>query len=232
VAREPLCLSYDGGQPPSEAFMERPQDITPVAKQDAGTAEELSAAFVSADDIDSVAQAIRDNHGCVLGVRGSNNGTWLSQFPQPPASTDTPWFHWIYAGKAKMINGKKFIGIINSWGTQVGVNGWQWLGEEYFNTTNVFNIWTMIVKATQLPGFKHNFTQNIKLNDRGVEVTALQQALTTDGEFHYNITGFYGFITQTAVIAFQKKYSIDNQNTNGTVVGPLTREKLNELFNY
>lgn len=233
VARETLTPSYDNGQPPGEAFMTRPQDITPEAKTDAATARELTGGFVNANEIDSVAQAIRDNHGCVLGVRGSNNGTWLSQFPKPPSADDTSlhWGHWIYAGKAKMIDGKKFIGIINSWGLAAGDKGWQWLGEEYFTGDNLFNVWTMIFgQKPPTPPFHYVFNNNIKLGDRSADVTSLQQALTADGEFTVNVTGFYGDITRQSVLAFQQKYGIQNSGTNGSIVGPLTRAELNKLF--
>jgi hypothetical protein len=231
VSVEVLCPSYDNGQPPSESYMERPQDITQVARTDASTDRELSAAVVNSENIDSVAQAIRDNYGCVLGVAGTNNGTWLSSFPQPPNTTDVLWGHWLYAGKAKMIDGKKYIGVINSWGADVGENGWQWLGEEYFNATDIFNVWTMVFNEKSSMQFKHDFLVNLKMGDKSSEVSSLQEALKIDGEFTVNPTGFYGEITRQSVLAFQKKYEINSQGTNGTVVGPHTRQKLNEIFN-
>lgn len=82
------------------------------------------------EDIDSIAKAIRDNYGCVLGLYGENNGTWLTEYPKPGRIV---WGHGEYAGKAKYINGKKYIGMPNSWGTGVGRGGWQWFGEEWFN---------------------------------------------------------------------------------------------------
>src|SRR5258708_6414784 len=196
VAREPLTPSYDTGNPPSEAFMERPQDITTDARTDASTARELSAALVNPTDIDSIAQAIRDNHGCVLGVTGSNNGTWISPFPKPPTAGEQTWGHWLYAGKAKMINGVKFIGFINSWGTNVGEQGWQWVSEDYLAW--FFNVWTMVFGTLPPPPpFHHTFSTNMKLGDRATEVQALQQALKVDGDFPpgLNITGYHRDIT-------------------------------------
>ena len=93
-------------------------------------------------NIDLFAKAIRDNDGLVFGVGGTNNGTWHKEFPIPPESVDdVKWAHAIYAGKAKMKNGKKYIGILNSWGN-VGDKGWQWLGEDYINKTFAFTGWT------------------------------------------------------------------------------------------
>ncbi len=133
-ARESLLTSYENGQPPKEPFMQRTDDITQEIRDDALNAQMLSYAIVQ-PNIDEVALAISNNYGCILGISGQNNGTWLSEFPQPPKTPD--WGHWIYAGRAKMINGKKYIGVLNSWGDTVGDKGWQWLSEDYF-TTKVF----------------------------------------------------------------------------------------------
>lgn len=142
---EPLCLSYENGQTPTELFMERPQDITPQAKNDAQGDETQVYASIPTYEIESVAQAIRDNNGCVLEVEGMDNGTWLSDNPQKPASKD--WAHFLYAGKIRMNNGIKQIGVINSWGN-VGENGWQWLNEDYFTSGNIFAGWVMTSKNT------------------------------------------------------------------------------------
>lgn len=79
-------------------------------------------------DIDSIAIAIRDNYGCVIGVYGENNGTWITKFPQVGAMQ---WGHALYACGAIYINGKKYIIVANSWGN-IGENGYQLLGEEWF----------------------------------------------------------------------------------------------------
>jgi len=81
------------------------------------------------EDMESVAKAIRDNHGCIIGVYGENNGTWTSKFPKTGIIS---WGHALYAKGYQYINGKKYIKVINSWGN-IGENGCQWLGEEWFN---------------------------------------------------------------------------------------------------
>ena len=149
VAREVVLSSYENGNPPSEKFMQRSQDITIEARNDAKNAKIRDYGQVN-PDIETVAQAIRDNWGVIIGVTGENNGTWLSLFPKPPTKGELyEWRHWVYAGKAKLIDGKKCIGILNSWGKIAGENGWQWLGENYFNTkvsdgNAVWNSWTML----------------------------------------------------------------------------------------
>lgn len=144
---EVLLSSCENGQPPTEAFMERSQDITDAARQDAKTSEELSYAQVY-PDIDAFAQAIKANHGMILGISGENNGTWYSAFPKPPSKK--VWGHWVYAGKAKLIDGKKYIGILNSWGADVGEGGWQWIGEDYFNAGFVWISWTLVFNQNSL----------------------------------------------------------------------------------
>ena len=157
VAREPVLTSYESGIPPSEKFMTRSQDIVLETRNDARNAKHLSYKLVDAD-IESVAQAIRDNHGVVLGITGKNNGSWVSAFPVAPRLNDSnpEWNHWVYAGKAHLINGKKYIKILNSWGKEVGENGWQWISEDYFKTKvanglAIWNSWTMVFDDIIVP---------------------------------------------------------------------------------
>ena len=118
-----------------EEFMTQLNDVTQDVRDAAMSAEAKSYAIVNSN-IDEIALAIQNNYGCILGISGENNGTWFTAFPQVP---NTPsWGHWVYVGKAKIINGKKYIGILNSWGTEVGEQGWQWLGEEWFTTKVVY----------------------------------------------------------------------------------------------
>lgn len=230
-AREVILTSYENGQPPSEYFMEASGDITDTTRQDAKNAKALSYYNVI-PDIDTIAQSIRLGDGCILGVSGENNGTWLSAYPQPPIGT-TRWGHWLYAGKAKLINGKKYIGVLNSWGAEVGEQGWQWLGEEYFTTGNVWNGWVLIYNAFI---FHHTFNTDLVFGQEGDEIKALQQALQIDGEFpaDQKITGFYGVITQQAVKAFQKKWNVASLVellvVDGKRVGAKTRSILNQLY--
>ena len=119
-----------------------------VIRQDAKSTMAISYVSVSPIDIDTVAQAMRDNNGCVIGITGENNGTWHSEFPAIPKKYG--WDHWVYAGKAKLIKGKKHIGILNSWGEECGDKGWQWISEDYFNVMfsyrAIWQVWTIVLK--------------------------------------------------------------------------------------
>lgn len=130
AASESLVPSYENGLPPSELFMED-TSLNASAATNALTSLGLSYAFV-APNIDAYAQAIRDNNGMIMEIQGGNNGTWLSNYPVAPVQAE--WAHFLFCGKAKMINGKKMIGVHNSWGASVGENGWQWISEDYFKS--------------------------------------------------------------------------------------------------
>lgn len=131
-AREAFLPSYKDGKPLSEEEMVDTSNINDVVRQDAKSAQSISYKNIKQISIDNVAIALRDNKGVVIGVSGENNGTWLTAFPTPPKTAE--WGHWLFVGKAKLINGKKYIGVLNSWGDKTGEGGWQWLGEDYFNT--------------------------------------------------------------------------------------------------
>lgn len=232
--RELVLPSYLPGGSTTEAFITRGQDITDLARTDAHTAQGFSYAQTGTS-IDAIAQAIRDNRGAVLGLDGQNNGTWASAFPKPP--TQTEWRHWVFAGKPKKINGVKHIGFLNSWGDQIGEGGWQWIPEQYFTLGHVWSGWTHILAPILPPSFHHNFVSDLKFEQTGGDIIALQKALQLDGSFPATVptTGFYGDITRRAVLAFQLKYMIaplaELHALQGKTVGPKTRAKLNTLFN-
>lgn len=67
---------------------------------------------------------------------------------------------------------------------------------------------------------------DLELGSKGSEVRYVQAALTQLKFYDYGeITGYYGEVTQAAVIAFQKAYGIKQTG----IVGPITSKKLREL---
>lgn len=132
ICKESLMPSYPvGSYSPDEAFMEQRKDASDITVLDAATSKGTVHAPVSIS-IDEFALDIRDNYGLIFVIEGANNGTWRSAFPQPPVN-GPEWAHCLYACKAKMVNGRKHIGIINSWSEDTGDHGIQWLNEDYFN---------------------------------------------------------------------------------------------------
>lgn len=231
---EPLTPSYMGVALPTETFMRQVQDITDLARSKASKARAVSYASVNAFDIDAIAQAIHANYGAIIGYIGVNNGTAREIYPVPPREQEMPytWRHFVYAGKASMQNGKKAIGIFNSWGRRVGVNGWQWFTEDYFKSGRVWYANTIIFNTSipQEESFKHEFLVNMKFGDENEEVRALQNALQITGDFPANVkpTGYYGTITANAVYKFQLRNVISIPDRNNA--GPKTRGALNALF--
>lgn len=236
---ESILPSYENGLPPSEEFMTRRSDITDKDFLDAAGDKALSYATVNLD-IESIAQAIETNHGVVIGIDGSNNGTWLSSTPTPPVKGDTIWSHWVYAGKCKTVGDRKFIGILNSWGLAAGNKGWQWISEDYFKTGSVWACWTLMYN---LIIYRHTFNTNLFYNDTGDEVAQLQKALQTLGYFPKDVVVLfdgsmrYGDVTKQAVYAFQQKFvALDTWSSvavwwnKGSSVQDLTRAALNKIF--
>ena len=206
---ESMTPSYQNGNAPTEDFMERPQDISAQAFAEALKSLGLSYS-VGFTDMDSVAQYARDFHGCIIGITGSNNGTWWNEFPVAYKTGETPWFHWLYVGKAKMINGKKYIGVKNSWGDKVGVKGWQWLGEEHFTGKNIYtgnNVWVVWNMTAKKPvqDIPHTFSTPLTWGVTNQEVSFLQAKLQKLGFFPKNVncTGYFGDITARSLKAWQ-----------------------------
>lgn len=232
---EALCPSYQNGQAPSEEFMEQVADITVAARDDAPNAQ--ARAYVALPlDIDSIAQAIRDNYGVVLGLYGSNNGTWGSAYPTPPVAGQARWAHWMYLGKASTQPTGHAVAGLQSWGPGIGQNGWQWLNEDYVNNYT-FAAWSLVFNPNPTPDtFSHTFVVDLNYGETDNEVIQLQTALAKDGEFPAAVptSGYYGNITAAAVLKFQLKYAVapvaELNALAGKTVGPATREKLNSLF--
>lgn len=149
-AREAFCPSYyTDNTPLEEKDMIDTSTINEIVRMDAKSAKSLTYENIKNITIDNIASALRDNNGVVIGVSGENNGTWMTEFPKPPKNAE--WRHWLYVGKAKLINGKKYIGVLNSWGNGCGNLGWQWIGEDYFNTIAsgyiaIWEAWTIVLE--------------------------------------------------------------------------------------
>ncbi len=198
--------------PLTEANITRKDDISVEAYRDAATNKEKS--YLSVDCyIDSIAQAIRDNNGVVIGISGQNNGTWLTPFPLPPVSNDV-WRHWVYCGKVKLINGKKYIGFLNSWGN-IGENGWQWISEDYFKNNYVWEAWIMSYNSSIVEKFI--FTKTLRVGSIGIDVKMLQVILGISAD------GIFGKNTKAAVINFQMTHGLVADG----IVGKLTNYVLN-----
>lgn len=220
------CLSYQNGLAPSEEFMIDKASISPQAFANALKDRGLAYANVLDRDPENIATAVRDNYGVVFGLTGSNNGTWRSPFPKPPTAFANSWNHWLYIGKAKLINGEQYFGTLNSWGTEVGEDGWQWLSATYIKTfilgyPVIWSVWTMVAKADVVIPTPFKFTMTLKLGMKNGEVLMLQKTLgglMTDG--------YFGPKTLAKVKSFQTAHGLKADG----VVGAKTRVELNKLL--
>lgn len=220
VDKEADTTSYENGNPPSEDFM-RTGDANPSFIRG------LRPVYVDTD-FDAMATAALQNNGIVIGISGQNNGTWHTAEPKPP--TNTEWNHWVYVGFAGMRNGKKCIGFKNSWGQRVGEDGWQYIYEDY--EPFIWRAWSMIYNKIGKP--VHTFKKQLAFGQSSSDIKALQDVLRFEGVFKNASTGYYGPLTAAAVLAFQKKHKVSSDKDlnalQGKKVGPLTLQKLNELY--
>ncbi len=176
--------------------------------------------------------------GVTITVIGYNNGSWLSQFPKPPASASQPglWYHRVTVTDFGLVNGVKHLAIDNSWGESAGNKGQQLLSIDYqpfiygaIYTLNQQDNWQQMgISQVEMP--KHVWSVDLTLGATGADVTALQTALQSLGMFPISSvvkpTGYYGGITRSAVIVFQQSFAL---TATGICDAP-TRGKLNEIF--
>lgn len=232
VSREVLCPSYDNGVPPSDSFMNRPQDITENAKADAKLSRARSYAYLFSPTLNDIAQAIALNNGVVMCLGGENNGTWTTAEPKVP--TYRQWGHFMFFGKAKIRNGKPMVGAIQSWGPNIGENGWQWFGDDWFTSGYMPAGNTFIFDDSIILPPAYQFTRDLKLGSTGIDVRVLQAWLNAHGYpvatsgagSPGNETSYFGVLTQSAV----KRFQVANGITPAAgYFGPITRAKVNSL---
>jgi hypothetical protein len=185
--------------------------------------------------IDIVAQAIRDQHGACIGLTGSNNGTWRTVYPSVKM-IGPQWRHEMYFGRANVVNGRKKVWALNSWGTGVGLAGWQALGEEYFDAGLVWDVKTLIFNPTPVKEYSHYFGRDINYGEISEEVRALQSALQASGEFPQGMipVPVFGENTRKALLKFQYRYHVASDFViwfnNGKHCSSGSRRQLNLLF--
>jgi hypothetical protein len=165
---------------------------------------------------------------------------------KPPASIISGHQIYVYGYENNADGTDTKIHFLNSWSDQWadGGKGWFWWSEyksfiiEAYTAVDIAQ--GLLDDAHNLPSpsaFKYNFTKVLSKGDRNIDVKALQKALQIDGTFSadQNITGYYGDITASAVLAFQKKYKVASLAEllflRGRRVGAKTLSKLNSMFN-
>lgn len=102
-------------------------------------------------DIDSMAKAILDNIATGWKIEGQNNGTWLSPNPMPPTSYSGIWAHFMCQPLVSLVNGEKTINSLQSWGTEVGNQGWQNFTSKYIDSGRITDVFTFVPKMVPHP---------------------------------------------------------------------------------
>ena len=228
----------------NESQMENASDYLIDAKQIALVYKPDKVIFAQ-QDIETIAsilytyqqQNIKKGVGII--VQGFNNGTWLSQYPQP-TSSGANWYHGVVATDFGLINGQKFISIDNSWGTNVGMGGKQFLSESYLSASGMLTAVDYTINlpddwrdnATTLPKPSYQWNIDLTIGASNNDVLMLQRALQYLGMFPpddnvIKATGYFGGLTRAGVQEFQIKYNI--QPSDG-YFGPITRNQFNTMF--
>lgn len=166
--------------PATEVLMRDSSAITDQIRSSAKTYKSKSYVTISHNnDIDIVAQVIKQGYGAVTGVYGDDAGwSGVNGFVCPPKSSITAWGHAIMLVGYGLIKKKKYIKFINSWGRWgYKKSGFGLLGEDYFASGNVFDLWTLIDQPNPI-------TTNM-LKIIGDKATSKQYALGIDGLLHW-----------------------------------------------
>jgi len=128
--------------------------------------------------------------------------------------------------------GKVFL-VEDSWGVHNADGGRRLFTEEWFyarcSMATYFNEFEFDAVTETKPNYRFNTNLSRATKAGVLDVIMLQDCLKHLGHFPSNVdsTGYYGAITERAVKAFQAANSIEQVG----VVGPLTRAKLNSIFN-
>jgi hypothetical protein len=140
---------------PSPQTPQNMRDESGITPQKEESDKELNF-FSLPKDIDTVASALKAYSGVVFGVTGSNPG-WQDMFnPRPPKPGETQWGHALYAMGYHTHDNQKCIIAKSSWCDSVSEHH---IKENYFNSGNTFNPWTLIPKEQTM--FK---VKKVKIN--------------------------------------------------------------------
>jgi hypothetical protein len=147
-----------------EALMTDKSFITPTTQNLAKQTGSYTAKHLTID-MESLAQGVRDYGGVILEIRGNNNGSWLSPYPQSN-SVGTYWQHFMCIFDAFIDpNGRKVFAAYQSWGESVGDKGVQYFGQDWLDSGNILDLFVLIPNTPiQRPAWYVRWMALLKLN--------------------------------------------------------------------
>jgi len=119
-----------------------------------------------------------------------------------------------------LIGGKKYLVIQDSWGLNYAVKGLRFISEEYFKAR--------CYQASYLLSFLMQTEQGTRPTYINKSVSSAKDCLKWEGLFPSNVESneVADNIYKTAIKAFQKRFKLVSDG----IVGPITRQKLSELY--
>jgi hypothetical protein len=149
--------------------------------------------------------------------------------------------HSITAVDFTLYKGKKAIIVEDSWGVKNGIGGQRVITEDFFQQRNFFAGHLMNFDFDSAIPTKPSARFRVPMEYSAIfkvvpDVIKLQDILKYEKMFPSNVdsTGYYGAVTATAVLAFQRKYAVASEAElnalQGKICGPATIAKLNQLY--
>jgi hypothetical protein len=178
--------------------------------------------FINKDNIDEIARVIEQGHTPIFLVR-CDITEWTSE-PTVNNSKTSPFNinHAVPAVYAGIRNGVKTIVISDSWGSSYGKNGLRYISEDFIKTRVETVGYIVDLPDEVIPKFV--FNKDLYFGMRNSDVLLLQKRLVKEGFATFTPTGYFGLLTQLAVIKYQKAKGI---TPSVGFVGKITRESLN-----
>jgi len=159
------------------------------------------------NDIDAVAEAIEVGNGAIIGFWGSNSGMQTAFITPPPEDySERIWGHAVYGCGFLIINGKKYIKFVNSWGKSWGEKGFGYISEDYFKAKRVFSPWTLIDKKNTMANFKVLIVRDGQKWGVGIDTDRNLFVEYASSEEEYKLLG--------------KKFGVEVIKKDGTFVEP------------
>lgn len=223
---------------PSENMSDGQMDNIQVIPfmEEVGKVFKLGSYFVGpVKDIETVASIIQTTGKAVMVWFYFQGDEWgnvpVVKNPSLDQNAYSTLRHSVAAVDFTLYNGEKAIIIDESWGQGTAMGGQRVITESFFKERNFFtaHFMNLAFEEATTPKPHFYFSKDLYMGMANADVKALQDCLKYEGTYSINTdsTGYFGSVTKTAVVNFQAKYGISQVGR----VGPVTREKLNFLYN-